>query len=82
MLTTHNDGRVFVKTHSWYLAIMSGYAANRLCRRDIPVEQGLVSSRGHKFCIILSADDFDYFLVLQRVTETYHDNDRTSYPCA
>lgn len=30
MLTTHNDGRVFVKTHSWYLAIMSGYAADRL----------------------------------------------------
>jgi len=32
MLTTHNDGRVFVKTHSWYLAIMGGYAADRLPR--------------------------------------------------
>ncbi len=65
MLTTHDDGRVFVKTHSWYLAIMSGYAANRLSRRHVPVEQGLVSSRRHKFRIILSAEDFDYLLELQ-----------------
>lgn len=43
-LTTHNDGRVFVKTHSWYLAAMSGYAANRLTRRHVPIEQSLVSS--------------------------------------
>ena len=44
---------------------MSGYAANRLRRRHIPVEQGLVSSRRHKFRVILSAEDFDLFLVLQ-----------------
>ena len=66
MLTTYDDGRVFVETHSWYLAIVSSYAANRLRRRHVPVEQGLVSSRRHKFRIILSAEIYYYyFFVLQ-----------------